>query len=219
VAESISEILRSNNETEITLRDLLDRMGLIDSGGKSIDQFMNIIDDITDRINLLSLNAAIEAARAGEHGRGFAVVADEIGKLALATSDNSKQISEQVSSIISDITEGTKLMNSTKSRIDLTFDIINTITGRTDEVKGLVLDQDEAINRIVSQAGLMDDLARDIENATATQSNTMSETMGIINRLIEMAKDIYHANNRIVELTAMVKEKSGRMSEVVKEAG
>ena len=218
VAESISEILNSNNETETTLRDLLDRMGLINSGGKSIDQFMNIIDDITDRINLLSLNAAIEAARAGEHGRGFAVVADEIGKLALATSDNSKQISEQVSSIINDITEGTKLMNSTKSRIDLTFDIINTITGRTDEVKGLVLDQDLAINRIVSQAGLMDDLARDIENATANQSNTMSETMKIIDRLTEMAKDISLANNRVVELTTIVKEKSGRMSEVIKEA-
>ncbi len=217
VAESISLISKSNNETEVTLKNLIDKMTLINRGGKSIDEFMNIIDDITDRINLLSLNAAIEAARAGEHGRGFAVVADEIGKLALATSDNSKQISSQITSIISDITEGTDLMNNTKKQLEQSFSIITTITNRTEEVKNLVLGQDSAVNRIVAQAGLMDDLAKNIESATDRQSRTISSAIVTIDRLAEMAREVSIANSSILELTAVVKEKSRQMSDVIKQ--
>ncbi|HRZ26999.1 MAG TPA: 7TM diverse intracellular signaling domain-containing protein [Spirochaetota bacterium] len=217
VTDSINHITQSNTETETALRGLLGKMDLINSGGKSIDEFMNIIDDITDRINLLSLNAAIEAARAGEHGRGFAVVADEIGKLALATSDNSKQISSRVTSIIKDITEGTTLMNRTKGQLELTFGIMNTITTRAREVKELVMGQDSAINSIVVQAGVMDDLSREIESATDKQSNTIGGAIVTIGRLAEMAREISSANNRILELTALVKEKSSQMSDMIRQ--
>jgi hypothetical protein len=45
-----------------------------------IQQLLSGIHDISEGMNMLSLNAQIEAARAGDQGRGFAVVAQKMGE-------------------------------------------------------------------------------------------------------------------------------------------
>jgi methyl-accepting chemotaxis protein len=52
---------------------------------QKIKEATEIITDIAEETNLLSLNASIEAARAGDAGKGFAVVAEQIRALSTET--------------------------------------------------------------------------------------------------------------------------------------
>jgi len=70
---------------------------------KEIENIVNIINDVAEQTNLLSLNASIEAARAGEKGKGFAVVADEIKKLAENTKESANYIRKMVKKLRDEI--------------------------------------------------------------------------------------------------------------------
>jgi methyl-accepting chemotaxis protein len=64
-----------------------------------ISTISDLVADIANQTNMLSLNAAVEAARAGEQGKGFAVVAGEVRKLA----DQSKKSAEKINILISEV--------------------------------------------------------------------------------------------------------------------
>ncbi|MGF7142099.1 methyl-accepting chemotaxis protein [Anaerotaenia torta] len=99
-----------NDQTKSTMSitaNIVDEIQSLAEKSIKIDSIINIINDISQQTNLLSLNASIEAARAGEAGRGFAVVAQEIRNL-------SEQINRQIHDIknmIGIIQDGTKRLS------------------------------------------------------------------------------------------------------------
>jgi methyl-accepting chemotaxis protein len=218
VARSVEEISRAAKTTEESLKMMTERMSIINAGGKEIDQFVAIIDDISDKINLLSLNAAIEAARAGEYGRGFAVVADEIGKLAQATSDNSKNIASRIKTIIQDIEEGANLVVNTKESTDMIFSMVDTIQKGIDEVKRLMAAQNKALEIVVKQAGIIETLSKDVVISTQEQKDSMVQTLHTIERLSEMAMEISSANHRIVGFIQAISSNSEKLAKAVEGA-
>ena len=219
VMEGISVITESTNETGDNLNRMIERMQLIDRGGKAIDGFTAMIDDITDRINLLSLNAAIEAARAGEAGRGFSVVADEISKLAAATSDNSREISSEILKMISDIKAGMGIVDDTRKSVETIFERIADINTRIENTREVMVKQTEAIQEVSSQAELMDGLSGSIATAIKEQNSSIDENIKTVSRLSDIAQEIALANEKILDFTASIMEKSGKLREMINSRG
>jgi len=94
ITDSLSEKTLSGKKS---LEKITDRISKIHNSSSQMKGVVDIINDISEQINLLSLNASIEAARAGESGKGFAVVAEEISKLADQTASSIKTISDLIS--------------------------------------------------------------------------------------------------------------------------
>ena len=68
-----------------------------------IDTILEVIDDITSRVHVLSLNASIEATKAGKSGEGFMVIAKQIRSLAENTKDSTEEILSIINTFQKDI--------------------------------------------------------------------------------------------------------------------
>jgi len=183
------------------LENMRSSMEKINYSSEKVTSIVAIINDISDQINLLSLNAAIEAARAGDAGRGFAVVADEISKLADQTSHSAKEInilikdnndeinrgyetSENTISVIHQITDGVKnislMMDDIHSNIEKEVEINQSFEKDTEYVKNLSIDIKDSSNlakiafqEIVTAIEMMNRLSqKNAEESTELQSKS-----------------------------------------------
>ncbi len=77
----------------------------------------HLIRKITERINLLALNAGIESARAGEAGKGFVVVAQEVKVLAAQTKKATEEIIDNIALLQEKSEAASAALDSVKHRV------------------------------------------------------------------------------------------------------
>lgn len=133
-----------------------------------VDTVASEIVKISNKTNLLSLNASIEAARAGEAGRGFAVVAESIGSLAV----NSSEAAERIKTITQEV-------------IDVVLSLSNEAAGMADFVRKI---NSDSLNNITS---VTENYIRDVDQLStvmmgfADSFNTITGNIGSISESVE----------------------------------
>jgi len=147
-----------------------------------------IINDISDMINLLSLNAAIEAARAGDAGRGFAVVADEVSKLADRTSTSIKDIDSLIKINNDEIKSGMEKVNEAVSFFKNIIDGINSISDMMNTQSSFLRKQGE-VNAIISdESKSVMDHAQEIRFNMKEQQNAFGDMVKTVTGMNEMSQ-------------------------------
>lgn len=164
--------LEYGKRSETDLNKTVTEMHNISNSSIEASKIVNIINSIANQTNLLALNAAIEAARAGEEGKGFEIVANEVGKLAVSSSHNSKQISGIISSMKDAVTEGeNQVQNSFGSLREITF-IIQQIFADVNGISEHVKEQIELIADNTSRTEKIRELAQKMKELTEVEEKS-----------------------------------------------
>lgn len=186
---------------EGSLSVMNERIRRIGESSAKMTAIINIINDISDKINLLSLNAAIEAARAGDAGRGFAVVADEISKLADSTSTSVKEIGGLIKESESDITAGTAIVNQVVDVIGKITGGVNTMNEMMGGISVFMKEQIETNRELDIKLGQVRSMSEEIESATQEQKIAMTEIVRSVNRINELTQSISSGSEEIAANT------------------
>ncbi|MGO9411027.1 MAG: methyl-accepting chemotaxis protein [Spirochaetia bacterium] len=204
----INEVSANAKSGEESLGVMNESMHTIQGSSSEITGIIEVINDISDRINLLALNATIEAARAGEHGRGFAVVAGEIGKLADATAVSIKDINDLIRRNEKEIGSGMQNTAVVVSRINAIIKDIGGVVSAFSELAARAEGKAQAHQVVVVSVQLVKGRAEHITRAM----NEQSASIAAVSRSIESINGLTQTN---AERIQMITESSRSLVDMV----
>ena len=161
----------------------------IENNSEEIGKISDLIDEIAQQTNMLSLNASIEAARAGEQGRGFSVVATEVGKLAERSGSSVKDISELTEVARNEASGGAERMKELKEEMEKISETINS-------VEKMML---EIVNQSNEQKDKNKSVQNSISNLTQIGENNSVAAEEISASMIELSNIANNTKNKVSE--------------------
>lgn len=208
--EELIVLENSITSISISVEDIKNKIGGLESNISEISQISNLINNIAEQTNLLALNAAIEAARAGEAGRGFSVVAEEIRKLA----EQSKHSSGNINNLLQGIsTESLAVAESSHSAHNILQTQVGVIKTSINSFKEIV----ENIENIIPKINEVNNNIVKIDSNKQVIINKINETSRISEQISAFSEEISSATEEMSGSSIEVASSSGDLSELTLE--
>jgi methyl-accepting chemotaxis protein len=185
IAEASQEVLHNAEQTARTASGITDSIHLLTARAQKIGEFGEMIRSISDKSDLLALNASLEGSRAGEAGRSFALVAGEMRRLA----ENVRGAAHEVKQLAGNIRGA-----------------MDTSVTATEEGRKVAEQTSQSAREITL-------LTQQQRNATEQVSHAMDEvkallthSVGTIRQTEDSAQELTALANRLNELTVRFSE-------------
>ena len=195
-SQAVQNTIAGMNGIREQIQETSKRIKRLGESSQEIGEIVELISDITEQTNILALNAAIQAASAGEAGRGFTVVAEEVQRLAVRSSEATKQIGAIVKTIQTDTNSAVAAMEkSTEGVVE---------GARLSDAAGKALTEIETVSN---------SLARLIQSiSTATEAQTQ-----VASTVTKNMQQIQEITSQTTEGTKMTAESVGQLTKLAEE--
>ena len=197
--DSLREVI---SETEKRFKRLGER-------SQEISSAVALVNTISERTHVLSLNASLQAATAGEAGRGFAVVATEVQRL----SDSSRQATGEIAKLVGNIQAETNETLITMNRL------ISDVVTQTELARraGQEMTQTQTatgelvslVRQIAAFSVQQQDMSQALLKNVQGMNDGTAETSSAIAQQSEATNTLVNFAQRLTESVAQFKVKSG----------
>ncbi|WP_312100302.1 methyl-accepting chemotaxis protein [Lachnoclostridium sp.] len=195
---------RQSEETSKITDSVVKNIEILKEKSESISTIINVINEIADQTNLLSLNASIEAARAGNAGMGFAVVANEIKKLAEESQDSAGKIKKIVEDIhiqtldtVNKAMEAEGIVSKQNISIQETIEVFHDMK---DSMQKVLTNMEKVYEDVSSMDSTRISTLEAIQNISAVSEETCAASSMVNDSLVAQEEVITHSEKVSIEL-------------------
>lgn len=193
--ESVSAIRR---QVDVIVNHMLE----LGRKSQQIGGIVEIINELSEQTNILSINATIEAAGAGEMGRRFAVVAEEIRKLSDRVGGSTKEIRTLVDDIRAAV-------NTTVMATEGGSKAVDAGSRQFGEVA-------ESFSRIVGLVSTTTDAAREIELSTKQQATAVEQVNVAVSNVAQATKESESSSAQTLQTASQLAGLSRELTKLIR---
>jgi len=176
---------------------------MLDLGKKSqqIGGILDIINELAEQTNILSINATIEAAGAGEAGKRFAVVGDEIRKLAERVASFTKETRGLIEEIRGAVNTTVMATEGGSKAVDAGLQHFQEVTRGFKQIAGMVATTTQA--------------AREIELSTKQQMTAVEQVNAAITGAAQATRETEASSGQTLQTATQLASLSHELSRIV----
>ncbi len=215
--ENLSEHLRTTSQSsKEKFRKYMYIINELSVGSTKIEEIIKTINDISDKTNILSINASIEAARAGKYGKGFAVVSKEIRNLSRQVNDAASQITEIIKDNTNKINLGISASIESNHALNKILEGIETTSSNIRKINTGIKEQDSKITETIELINDLQSFSDKLIEQTKQQVEESGKAITVLDKLKEHAHII---SNETLDLTSKNNNMFNKIEDVMELLG
>ncbi len=170
--------------------------------------------DVSEKTDMLAMNASIEAAHAGSAGKGFSVISGEIRKLSEETRQQTTQISGALGKNEEAVVSASKIAEGFASEISAVISAVKATFDAIDEIIRGLGEISVGTGELASSSEGMVAAAAKADESAAGISDRLRESSSSVSHISDFAAELKAEAERILSDFAVIEEALGKVKAV-----